>query len=367
MKIITIVGARPQFVKAAPLCQEVRKTHEEILVHTGQHYDENMSDVFFRELGIPKPDVYLGIGSGPHGAQTGAMLIEIERVLQSKLPDAVIVYGDTNSTLAGALAAAKLNIPVAHVEAGLRSFNREMPEEVNRVLTDHVATWLFAPSQTAAGHLACEGIHAEVYNVGDIMADSVRLFAPRAAQNSQILRRLQLSPKSYCALTIHRPVNTDSRENLINVLTGIQRLRLPIVFPVHPRTRNAIERHRISLSDTALPSGCSPRPGGIIIHEPLGYLDMLQLQQQAAVIVTDSGGIQKEAYYLGVPCVTIRSETEWPETIAAGWNRLVDSSEPEAIVHAVETAITSERHSITEYGDGHAATRISHVLNGRNG
>jgi UDP-N-acetylglucosamine 2-epimerase len=355
VRVVTVVGARPQFIKAAPLTRELRRHHEEILVHTGQHYDDNMSEVFFRELEIPAPDRHLGIGSGLHGAQTGAMLQAIEQVLNEVRPGAVIVYGDTNSTLAGALAAAKLHIPVAHVEAGLRSFNREMPEEVNRVLTDHISRWLFAPSHVAVRQLASEGITRGVYDVGDVMADCVRQFAPLALRRSQILARLGLKRGEYCVATSHRAGNTDTRERMAGLLEGLRRLARPVVFPMHPRTRAAVARHGLE----HLVNGGSSK---LMVLEPLGYLDMLQLQQNAAAILTDSGGVQKEAYYLGVPCVTLREETEWVETVETGWNRLA-GTDPERIAVAVLELLDGPRrdHPML-YGDGSATVRITHYL-----
>ncbi len=366
MRIVTIVGARPQFIKAAPLSVELRREHEEFLVHTGQHYDDNMSAVFFRELDIPAPDLDLGVGSGSHAEQTAAMLCGIEHVLRKRNPDAVLVYGDTNSTLAGALAAAKLHIPIAHVEAGLRGFNREVPEEVNRVLADHLSTWLFAPSQTAVAHLANEGIRERVHNVGDIMTDSVRLFAPRAAKESTILERLHLTPKEYCLATVHRAANTDCRDNLSCILRAFEHLPRPVVLPLHPRTRAAMARHGIDITDGHGKPGESLARSQIMLTEPLGYLDMLQLQQHAAVILTDSGGMQKEAYYLRVPCVTLREETkwtEWQETIEAGWNRLLDSMTPESILAATVASCQElpPTHPVL-YGAGDTAKKILQIL-----
>jgi len=399
MRFVTIVGARPQFVKAAPLSLELRKRHEEFLVHTGQHYDDNMSDVFFRELDIPEPDRHLGVGSGSHGWQTGAMLERIEGVLQEIRPHAVIVLGDTNSTLAGALAAAKLRIPVAHVEAGLRSFNRSMPEEINRVVADHVATWLFAPSETAVKNLAAEGISGGwggtgcwvapasrqcwpvlepgagkmpvapavtggVYEVGDIMADSVRLFRRRARERSDILQRLALRPGEYCVATVHRAGNTDSKENLQSILEGLGRIPWPVVFPCHPRTKAAIHRHGLAglAGWPSTPTDAAPRNGRLQIIDPLGYLDMLQLEQHARVIFTDSGGMQKEAYYLGVPCVTLREETEWPETVQTGWNGLAGANptQIEGAVARLNLPRTPGHPAL--YGDGDTASRIAQIL-----
>ena len=348
MKFTTIIGARPQFIKAAPLSAELRKSHREALVHTGQHYDANMSDVFFSELGIPRPDYSLGIGGGTHGEQTGRMLEAIEKVLVKESPDAVIVYGDTNSTVAGALAAAKLHIPVAHVEAGLRSFNRDMPEEINRVVADHLSKWCFCPSQVSVRQLAAEGIVDGVFDVGDIMADSVRMFLPRAAEASRILETTGVSPKRFALATIHRPANTDSEASMRTILGALARLDVPVVLPLHPRTRGALGRY-----------GMLEWLGSqknIVAVSPLGYLDMLQLQSNAAFIVTDSGGVQKEAYYVGTPCLTVRGETEWVETVESGWNRLLDVDEGEIVEAAKSVSAPADRPAL--YGDGFAARRI---------
>ena len=355
MQFVTIVGARPQFIKAAPLSAELRKRHAEYLVHTGQHYDANMSDVFFDELNIPPPDRHLGVGSASHGAQTAAMLERIEQVLLEVRPHAVIIYGDTNSTVAGALAAAKLHVPVAHVEAGLRSFDRRMPEEINRVVADHLSSWLFAPSQVSVRQLAAEGITAGVHDVGDIMADSVRLFAPLARQSSKVLERLGLRPGEYFAATVHRAANTDDAERLGNILSGLGHVSRPVVLPLHPRTKAAVGRHKLeSLLDDA--------KGRLIVTEALGYLDMLQLQQNAAAVLTDSGGIQKEAYWLKVPCITLRDETEWVETVQTGWNRLAGANQRQ-IISALECLDPSRLPGRPVlYGDGFTAQRIAGIL-----
>jgi len=366
VRFLTVVGARPQFIKAAPLSAALRGGHEEILVHTGQHYDDNMSDVFFRELDIPAPDRHLGVGSGSHGSQTGAMLERIEQVLEEVRPDVVIVYGDTNSTLAGALAAAKMHTPVAHVEAGLRSFNRDMPEEINRIVADHLSRWLFAPSKVAVAQLAAEGICDGVYEVGDIMADCVRHFRPLAQEQSDVLRRLGVRPGEYCVATVHRAGNTDEPKRLAAILEGLCRVTLPVVFPLHPRTKAAIRRYGLDGSQDAAGSstGASDQANRLIKTTPLGYLDMLELQRHAAVILTDSGGVQKEAYYLGVPCVTLREETEWVETVEVGWNRLV-GADPAAISTAVrESQEQRPAKRPPLYGDGRTTERIVKVLCG---
>ena len=355
MKIISVVGARPQFIKAAPVSRELRKEHKEILVHTGQHYDYFMSAVFFDELGIPKPDYNLGVGSASHGRQTGEMLIRIEEVLLKERPDWVLVYGDTNSTLAGALAAAKpsfgklrTSIPVAHVEAGLRSFNREMPEEINRVLTDHVSDLLFCPTETAVRNLAREGITERVHNVGDVMYDAVLHNIGIAEQRSHILERLGIEPKAYLLATVHRPQNTDRAENLRSILSAFNALDEVIVLPAHPRTSEAIGRLGY------------PLRSHVKLIKPVSYLDMLVLEKHARLILTDSGGVQKEAYFFGVPCVTLRPETEWVETVEAGWNVVVGSERSLIVQKALNMqAPQAERGA---FGDGRASNQIVHVL-----
>lgn len=354
MKIVTIVGARPQFIKAAPVSKALREAdHAEILVHTGQHYDYGMSQVFFEELGISEPDIDLGVGSGSHGWQTAQMLMRIEEILLTEKPDLVLVYGDTNSTLAGTLAAVKLHITLAHVEAGLRSFNREMPEEHNRVLTDHCSDLLFCPTQTAVDNLAREGITDGVHLVGDTMYDAVLQFSEIAHRRSTILQDLKLKSKDYLLATVHRPYNTDVPENLRNILTAFLEIGESIVFPIHPRTRQ-----RIAALDGSFKSqleNCN-----VQFLEPVGYLDMLVLEQHARLILTDSGGIQKEAYFFGVPCVTLRPETEWVETVEAGWNVVV-GNEPSLIV---QKALNMQPHAAEKgaFGDGRAGKRILHTL-----
>jgi UDP-GlcNAc3NAcA epimerase len=350
--ILTVVGARPQFVKAAPVSTLLRRGHRETLVHTGQHYDYAMSEVFFEELGLAKPDYNLEVGSGDHGQQTARMLERIEIVLKEERPDAVLVYGDTNSTLAGALAAAKLHIPVAHVEAGLRSFNRAMPEEINRRVTDHLSQILFTPTPAATAQLAREGIVQDVYQVGDVMYDVMLTSLEKAHRTSHILETLSLTAGGYVLATIHRAENTDHPERLKEILQGIAASPLPVLFPMHPRTRARIAT--FGLEETlaaAVNLRCS---------EPVGYLDMLVLEQHAQAILTDSGGVQKEAYLLGVPCLTVRTETEWIETIEVGWNRLL-AADRVVIAQALATPKRpSERPSF--YGEGNAAERIVVVL-----
>ena len=353
MKVLTIVGARPQFIKAAPVSRVLRQQHTEILVHTGQHYDYGMSQVFFEELSIPEPDVNLAVGSGSHGWQTGQMLMRIEEIILAEKPDRVLVYGDTNSTLAGALAAIKLHVPVAHVEAGLRSFNRQMPEEHNRVLTDHCSDLLFCPTQTGVDNLAREGITQGVHWVGDTMYDAVLMFAEVAHQRSAILQTLELKQKGYLLATLHRPYNTDIPENLRDILTAFLEIGEPIVFPVHPRTRA-----KISELDSAFKVALATR--NVKMIEPVGYLDMLLLEQNARLILTDSGGIQKEAYFFAVPCVTLRPETEWVETVEAGWNVLVRSRAE--IVAAVNNIEWPHETPPALFGDGHASEQIVKII-----
>ena len=350
MKVVTVVGARPQFVKAAPVSRALRAAGvEELLVHTGQHYDRAMSQVFFDELGLPPPAVNLEVGSGHHGWQTGTMLARVEEVLLREQPERVLVYGDTNSTLAGALAAAKLRIPLAHVEAGLRSFDRDMPEETNRVLTDHCADLLLCPTRTAVEQLAREGITRGVHLVGDPMFDAVLENLERARARPSLAAALGLTPGRYLLATVHRPANTDDPGVLRGLLQALEAIGEPVLFPVHPRTRVRIE---------ALSPALALRR--VLLHEPLGYLDSLRLQSEARLVLTDSGGVQKEAYFLGVPCLTLRAATEWVETVQAGWNLLV-GSDPAAIERAARSfAPRGERPAL--FGDGHAAAAIARVL-----
>lgn len=352
MKIATIVGARPQFIKAAPVSRAlVDAGVNELMIHTGQHYDSGMSDVFFEELGIPRPAWHLGISGGGHGAMTGAMLQALEPVLQDERPAWVLVYGDTNSTLAGALAAAKLQIPVAHVEAGLRSFNRRMPEEHNRVVVDHLSDLLFTPTDAATARLREEGIPAGwIWQVGDVMFDAALYYAERAAERSDVLARHGLEAGNYVLATVHRAENTDDPDRLRAIIAGLDRVarNLPVVLPLHPRTRAALQREALTAR-------------AIYMIDPVGYLDMVALESRAAVIATDSGGVQKEACFHGVPCVTLRDETEWVELVGLGWNRLAKAT-PEAIEEAINNAVGSRGAEATSYGDGNAAARIVEVL-----
>jgi UDP-N-acetylglucosamine 2-epimerase len=349
MKIATVVGARPQFIKCAPVSRELRKLATDVLVHTGQHYHDNMSEVFFRDLDLPRPDYNLGVGSGPHGAQTGAMLERIEEALLKERPDYVLVYGDTNSTLAGALAAAKLHIPVAHIEAGLRSFNRSMPEEINRVMSDHLSTLLFCPTGTAIKNLAQEGITRGAHLVGDVMYDAVLQFVEIANQRSTILSDLDLKPKEYLLATVHRPYNTDFNENLENILAALREIGERVIFPVHPRTRQRLTQLGLDKAQSANEN--------LQFVWPTGYLDMLMLEQNARLILTDSGGVQKEAYFFAVPCVTLRPETEWVETVDTGWNVIVGANRSQ-IRNAVSEKQWPEGSPPPLFGNGRAAHRI---------
>jgi UDP-GlcNAc3NAcA epimerase len=345
MKVASIVGARPQFIKAAPVDRELRRICKHVLIHTGQHYDYAMSAIFFEELDIPEPDYNLGVGSASHAQQTAEMLIRIAETLDEEQPDCVLVYGDTNSTLAGALAAAKLHFPLAHVESGLRSFNRSMPEEINRVLTDHLANLLYCPTETARGNLAREGIAAGVFNFGDVMYDAVEQSIEIVDRMSRILARLDLQRGSYLLTTIHRPANTDDPNNLGSILGALAETGETVVFPAHPRTRLAMER-----------MGYEP-PSSVLLLEPVSYLDMLALEKNARLVLTDSGGVQKEAYFLGVPCVTLREETEWVETTEAGWNLLAGASAPRIVDAVRRFRPEGERPQV--FGDAKASQRIA--------
>ena len=447
MKIATVIGARPQFIKAAAVSRAIAEQRrneglrpisrgktgtrprphflsekkgsrpsfspgavpvfsgaspaiEEILIHTGQHYDDGMSAVFFRELEIPEPKYNLNVGSGPHGQQTGRMLAAIEEVLLAEKPDWVLIYGDTNSTLAGALAAAKLHIPIAHVEAGLRSFNRRMPEEINRIVADQLSTLLFCPSQVAVDNLAAEGIgknggktgtaphffsekkgrspsfspgagpvsspaegikkmgavpifSQRVVVTGDVMADALQFAATKASAQSDILARLGLQPQRYLLATVHRAENTDDPQRLADILSTFAALDEPVVFPAHPRTRKFMHEKNY------LP------PPHVRLIDPVGYFDIVALEKSARLLLTDSGGMQKEAYWFGVPCVTLRDETEWVETVASGWNVLT-GADRDRIITAVRTFKPPSAHPPL-YGDGKAAEKIVHTLSVKGG
>jgi UDP-N-acetylglucosamine 2-epimerase (non-hydrolysing) len=349
MKIVSIVGARPQFIKCAPVSKELRKNNHEILIHTGQHYDYELSKVFFDQLGIPTPDYNLEVGSASHGKQTGTMLVEIEKVLLDEKPDVVLVYGDTNSTLAGALASVKLHIPIGHVEAGLRSFDRNMPEEINRVLTDHASDLLFVPTQTAVTNLKKEGISQGVFLVGDVMYDVLKQ-STGIASKSQILEILGVQPKEYFLTTIHRPSNTDNIQNLSQILEILSSAAKKVIFPVHPRTMHFIKKHGLERSIGA----------NVHMMKSVSYFDFLWLEQNAEKILTDSGGIQKESYILKVPCITLRENTEWVETIADGWNVLVGTNK-EKIIDAIQHFNpTGEQRDL--FGTGDASTKIVKII-----
>ncbi|MDI6812232.1 MAG: UDP-N-acetylglucosamine 2-epimerase (non-hydrolyzing) [Desulfitobacteriaceae bacterium] len=357
MKIATVVGARPQFIKAAPVSRALRARHTEVLIHTGQHYDANMSDIFFEELDIPRPDYNLGVGSGMHGAQTGAILKAVEEVLLREKPDALLVYGDTNSTLAGALAAAKLHIPVLHMEAGLRSFNRMMPEEINRVLTDHMSELLLCPTTTAMQNLAAEGITSGVFRNGDVMYDAFLYNRSLARERAAILEKLGVTPGAYILCTIHRAENTDEPGRLKEILSALSQVSRPVILPLHPRTQRIIQEQGL---EKALKMALG---SGIKVIDPVGYLDMIALEADAWKILTDSGGVQKEAYFAEVPCITLRDETEWLETVQAGWNRLV-GAEAGKILQAVEKFTPPDVHP-SVFGSGDAAGEFVRILENR--
>lgn len=332
MLVLSIVGARPQFVKAAAFSPVLRRMGREFLVHTGQHYDAKMSGDFFRDLALPEPEANLGIGSGPHGQQTGAMLVALEKVALDIRPDWILIYGDTNSTLAGALVAAKLLIPLAHVEAGLRSFNRAMPEEINRVVADRLSDLLFCPTDTAVTNLRNEGITEGVHRVGDIMVDVVRTFLPAAQALGDVPGQRGLKAGEYAYLTLHRAENVDPPDRLRAILMELERLPIPVLWTVHPRTRGALERLGRWEDLQAHPT--------LHLVEPLGYLENLAVLRQARLLLTDSGGLQKEAAWLGTPCVTLRNETEWIETVQGGWNRLWTGGSLAAMLEATPKTLS---------------------------
>ena len=351
MRIVTVIGNRPQFVKAAAVSRLLRERHDELLVHTGQHYDDELSRIFFEELGVPAPDRELNAGGGSAAEQTARMLAGLEPVLAELEPGLVLVYGDTNSTLAGALAAAQARIPVGHVEAGMRSFDRAMPEELNRVLTDHAADLLLCSTETAMANLAREGLRERAHLVGDVMADVSLAFRDIAAERSRILAERGLEPGGYLAVTAHRAGNVDDPERLRLLVELLESLPGRVVLPLHPRTRARLEA--AGLLERL------ERAEGLDLAPPVGYLDFLELVRNARAVLTDSGGVQKEAYLLGVPCVTLRDTTEWVETVEAGWNVLVDLDR-EAALAALEREPPAERPEL--YGGGHAAERVCDVL-----
>lgn len=346
MKIITVVGARPQFIKAAAVSTKLREKNEEILIHTGQHYDNNMSEIFFDELRIPKPDYNLEVGSGSHGNQTGHMLIKLEDIYMKEKPDMVLVYGDTNSTLAGALCASKLLIPVAHVEAGLRSFNMNMPEEQNRILTDHISKILFPPTETAVSNLEKEGIEKGVYNVGDVMFDAILNFKA-LAEKKHIIKGLNINTE-YILATIHRAENTNDINRLKNIIEALNESGNQIILPLHPRTKKFILDYGLSFNTN------------IKVIEPVGYLEMIALEMNASKIVTDSGGVQKEAFFMKKPCITMRDETEWVETVENGWN-IIAGADKDKILSSI-TGFVPEKEQQNIFGDGKAADKIVDIV-----
>ena len=373
MKLLSIIGARPQFVKAAMIVDAVKRRNRgvasachrirHILVHTGQHYDHSMSGVFFDELRLPHPDHQLGVGSGSQGAQTGAMLERIEKVLLAEKPDSVMVYGDTNSTVAGALAATKLHIRLAHLESGLRSFNRRMPEEINRVASDHMSDILFCPTQTAVENLRREGITRNVFETGDVMLDAVIFYRGKAQERKKLLQRLRVEAKEYALATIHRAENTDSPERLSELLETLASLDHPVVFPMHPRVRDRLRKTR----EFRHVSRVLQEAKNLRIIEPVSYLDMLALETNARLILTDSGGVQKEAFFAAVPCLTLREETEWTETLVDGWNQLVGTAQDKIRAGFEEIWSRSAKRNghhpnWNSFGEGRAADRTVAVL-----
>ncbi|MDP4177084.1 MAG: UDP-N-acetylglucosamine 2-epimerase (non-hydrolyzing) [Bacillota bacterium] len=348
MKIITVIGARPQFIKAAAVSNIIREQNEEVLIHTGQHYDENMSRIFFDELQIPKPDYNLCVGSGGHGTQTGNMLIKLEEIYLKEKPDMILVYGDTNSTLAGALCGSKMLIPVAHIEAGLRSFNMTMPEEQNRILTDHISKFLFVPTISAINNLKKEGLEKNVYNVGDVMFDANIHFRKKAEQKSNIIDTLGLYHNEYILTTIHRAENTNDINRLKNIITALNNSGKTIVLPLHPRTKRYMADYNLKFMDN------------IKVIEPVGYLDMISLEEHAAKIVTDSGGVQKEAFFMKKPCITMRDETEWIETVENGWNTIVSTDSNKILDAIINFFPKNNQNNI--FGDGNAASKIVDII-----
>jgi UDP-GlcNAc3NAcA epimerase len=355
--IATIIGARPQFIKASAISAELAesKLFHEIVIHTGQHFDANMSDVFFSELGMQPPKHHCGVHGGSHGEMTGRMLIEIEKILALEQPDLVLVYGDTNSTLAGAVAAAKAYIPVAHVEAGLRSFNPTSPEEINRIVTDRVSRWLFTPTDAASTHLLREGTEPnKIAQVGDVMFDVALHHGARVDENGRVLGRLRveygLQPGRYCLATIHRAENTDDSARLTTIVEAIKKFArdINVILPLHPRTRRILEKM----------DQLAALEENVIITDPLGYLEMVQLEKYAAIIVTDSGGVQKEAFFYRVPCVTLRDETEWEELVESGWNRVISPVNVGAVLNNLYASLGAKGKEISPYGPGDAAKKI---------
>ena len=348
MKIISIVGARPEFIQSACVSRELRKKHKEVLVHTGQHYDYLMSQAFFDEIGLPSPDYNLEVGSGSHARQTADILTKLDDILLIENPDCVVIRGDTNSTLAGVIAASKLNIPVAHIEAGERSFDKRMPEEINRLAADRLSDLHFCVSQTAVEHLAKEGISNSVHWVGDVMYDAMLANLPLAREKSKILSNLELQAKSYALVTVHRSANTDDAVRLRNIVDILNNAPEPIVFPAHPRTVAALKRYDLSFSNN------------VRLIDPVGYFDMMVLEENARMIATDSGGVQREAYFLSIPCLTLRDETEWLETVQVGWNRLV-GVESHQVLSAWTDFAPPQEHPLI-FGDGTASNQITSTI-----
>jgi len=350
MKVASVIGARPQFIKAFPVSRELPQNHDEVLVHTGQHYDDEMSEVFFEELGMQEPDYNLGVGSDIHGRQTAAMLEGIEDLIQEESPDVVLLYGDTNSTLAGAIAGAKMDPLVAHVEAGLRSYNRDMPEEINRILTDHASDLLFPPNESAAETLEHEGINEGVHVVGDVMYDAILWARDIAESESGIVERIGFAENEFILSTVHRAGNTDNQNRLESIIDALSNAPLPVVLPIHPRTENRLKEYGMWEQATS----------EIEIIDPVGYLDFVRLLDVSERVATDSGGVQKEAFYLDTPCVTMRDETEWVETVESGWNVVVGADR-----RAISKELSINRNLMekpTPYGDGSAADNIVKIL-----
>lgn len=350
MKVLSVVGARPQFVKAFPVSEALKADHEEVLVHTGQHYDEQLSDVFFEELDVRTPAYNLGVKSGTHAAQTASVMRRLAAVVDDEDPDVLLLYGDTNSTLGGALVGAKRDLVLAHVEAGLRSGNREMPEEINRIITDHVSDLLFAPTREAAENLHTEGLGDRTHRTGDVMYDAIRWARDIARSETDVRERLELTGEEYVLATVHRPRNADDPDRLAAVLDGLAATPWPVVVPVHPRTAEKLDE--FGMYERA--------ERKLVLTEPLGYMEFVALLADARAVATDSGGVQKEAFFLDTPCVTMREETEWVETVSSGWNRLV-GADADAITDAITSSSLPDEKP-QPYGDGNTARRIAALL-----